>query len=169
MLKPNKGRLAHSRKANRLLAAWIMGMSIAASSALSNASHADELRDTVTALDAKLFAAYNTCDLETLGAMVADDLEFYHDKNGLMTGKAAFVDSISKYICGKVKRALVPGTLEVHPLKGYGAVEIGTHTFCQTDGKGNCTSPAGPARFVQLWQQTGDTWNLTRVISFDHH
>jgi ketosteroid isomerase-like protein len=140
-------------------------------SASSAAIAADtpDLTSTVTALDTKLFAAYNTCDLNTLGAMVADDLEFYHDKNGLMTGQAAFVDSIQKYICGKVKRALVPGTLEVHPLKGYGAVEIGTHTFCQTDSKGNCTSPAGPARFVQLWQQTGDTWKLTRVISFDHH
>jgi ketosteroid isomerase-like protein len=148
----------------------LVALSVALS-ATSAAIAADtqDLTSTVTSLDSKLFAAYNTCDLETLGAMVVDDLEFYHDKNGLMTGKAAFVDSISKYICGKVKRALVPGTLEVHPLKGYGAVEIGTHTFCQTDGKGNCTSPAGPARFVMLWQQTGDTWKLTRVISFDHH
>ena len=148
--------------------AFAFSVMLCASSAAIAADTSD-LTSTVTALDAKLFAAYNTCDLNTLGAMVADDLEFYHDKNGLMTGKAAFVDSISKYICGKVKRALVPGTLEVHPLKGYGAVEIGTHTFCQTDSKGDCTSPAGPARFVQLWQQTGDTWKLTRVISFDHH
>ena len=145
-----------------------LGVALSVSST-AIAADTPDLTSTVTALDAKLFAAYNTCDLETLGAMVVDDLEFYHDKNGLMTGKAAFVDSISKYICGKVKRALVPGTLEVHPLKGYGAVEIGTHTFCQTDSKGNCTSPAGPARFFQLWQQTGDTWKLTRVISFDHH
>lgn len=145
-----------------------LGVILSASSA-SMAAETPDLTSTVTALDAKLFTAYNTCDLDTLGELVADDLEFYHDRNGLMTGKAAFIDSISKYICGKVKRALVPGTLEVHPLKGYGAVEIGTHTFCQTDGKGNCTSPAGPTRFVQLWQQTGDTWKLTRVISFDHH
>lgn len=138
-------------------------------SSASMAADTPDLASTVTTLDARLFNAYNSCDLDTLGNLVADDLEFYHDQNGLMTGKAAFIDSISKYICGKVKRTLVPGTLEVHPLKGYGAVEIGTHTFCQTDGKGNCTSPAGPARFVQLWQQTGDTWRLTRVISFDHH
>ena len=138
-------------------------------SSASMAADTPDLASTVTTLDARLFNAYNSCDLDTLGNLVADDLEFYHDQNGLMTGKAAFIDSISKYICGKVKRTLVPGTLEVHPLKGYGAVEIGTHTFCQTDGKGNCTSPAGPARFVQLWQQTGDTWKLTRVISFDHH
>lgn len=138
-------------------------------SSASMAADTPDLASTVTTLDARLFNAYNSCDLDTLGNLVADDLEFYHDQNGLMTGKAAFIDSISKYICGKVKRTLVPGTLEVHPLKGYGAVEIGTHTFCQTDGKGNCTSPAGPARFVQLWQQTGDIWKLTRVISFDHH
>ena len=138
-------------------------------SSASMAADTPDLASTVTTLDARLFNAYNSCDLDTLGNLVADDLEFYHDQNGLMTGKAAFIDSISKYICGKVKRTLVPGTLEVHPLKGYGAVEIGTHTFCQTDGRGNCTSPAGPARFVQLWQQTGDTWKLTRVISFDHH
>lgn len=138
-------------------------------SSASMAADTPDLASTVTTLDARLFNAYNSCDLDTLGDLVADDLEFYHDQNGLMTGKAAFIDSISKYICGKVKRTLVPGTLEVHPLKGYGAVEIGTHTFCQTDGKGNCTSPAGPARFVQLWQQTGDIWKLTRVISFDHH
>ena len=169
MLRRSKSGLTQSSVADALRMALIMGIATVATSGYSTTAHANELRDTVTALVAKLFTAYNTCDLETLDAMVADDLEFYHDKNGLMTGKAAFVDSISKYICGKVKRALVPGTLEVHPLKGYGAVEIGTHTFCQTDSKGNCTSPAGPARFVQLWQQTGDTWTLTRVISFDHH
>ncbi len=150
----------------KLVAALSMFLS-ASSPAI--AADTPDLTSTVTALDAKLFTAYNTCDLETLGAIAADDLEFYPDKTGLMAGKAAFVDSNRKYICGKVKRALVPATLEVHPLKGYGAVEIGTHTFCQTDSKGNCTSPAGPARFVMLWQQTGDTWKLTRVISFDHH
>jgi hypothetical protein len=42
------------------------------------AADTPDLTSTVTALDAKLFAAYNTCDLDTLGAMVADDLEFYH-------------------------------------------------------------------------------------------
>jgi len=48
------------------------------------------LTETVTALDTKLFDAYNHCDLTTLGAMVSDDLEFYHDQTGLMVGKAPF-------------------------------------------------------------------------------
>ena len=88
-----------------------------------------ELTRTVTALDTKLFDAYNHCDLKTLGAMVSDDLEFYHDQTGLMVGKAPFLEAIQKNICGKVERTLVPGTLEVHRLKGYGAVEIGVHRF----------------------------------------
>src|SRR5215471_14126723 len=75
---------------------------------------------TVEALDTKLFDAYNHCDLATLGAMVADDLEFYHDKTGLAVGKDLFITAIKQNICGKVERTLVRGSLEVHPLQGYG-------------------------------------------------
>src|SRR5689334_9257196 len=42
--------------------------------------HPTELYTTIKSLDAKLFEAYNTCDLKVLGSMVADDLEFYHDQ-----------------------------------------------------------------------------------------
>ena len=38
----------------------------------------DPLFQTILSLDTKLFDAYNHCDLTTLGAMVSDDLEFYH-------------------------------------------------------------------------------------------
>ena len=124
-----------------------------------------ELTRTVTELDEKLFDAYNHCDLKTLGAMVSDDLEFYHDQTGLMVGKGPFLEAIQNNICGKVERTLVPGSLEVHRLKGYGAVEIGVHRFHrpgQTDELG------GEAKFVQLWQNKEGAWRLTRVISYDH-
>jgi uncharacterized protein DUF4440 len=91
---------------------------------------AAELQRTVAALDTRLFAAYNHCDLETLAALVAEDLEFYHDKTGLSRGRAPFIAAIKSNICGKVHRDLVAGSLEVYPLHGYGAVEIGTHVFC---------------------------------------
>src|SRR5262249_713587 len=89
----------------------------------------DPLFKTIQSLDAKLFDAYNHCDLTTLGAMVSDDLEFYHDQTGLSVGKEPFLAAIKQNICGKVQRALLTDTLEVHPLKGYGAVEIGIHRF----------------------------------------
>ena len=124
----------------------------------------DPLFKTVEALDTKLFDAYNHCDLTTLGSMVADDLEFYHDKTGLSNGKATFLAAIKQNICGKVQRTLVPGTLEVYPLNGYGAVEIGIHRFHHPDDATN----VGEAKFVTLWQNKDGVWKLTRAISYDH-
>jgi hypothetical protein len=125
----------------------------------------ESLYKTVAALDAKLFDAYNRCDLATMGSMVSDDLEFYHDQTGLMVGKQPFLEAIKNNICGKVHRELLPGTLEVYPLKGYGAVEIGEHRFSHPNDPGN----VGDAKFVQLWQFKDGAWKITRVISFDHN
>jgi hypothetical protein len=126
----------------------------------------DPLFETIRSLDAKLFDAYNHCDLTTLGAMVSDDLEFYHDQTGLSVGKAPFLAAIKQNICGKVQRALLPDTLEVYPLKGYGAVEIGIHRFRHL---GHPEDGAGDAKFVTLWQNKDGVWKVTRVISYDHN
>ena len=126
---------------------------------------ADALLKTVTQLDAKLFGAYNTCDLKTLGAMVSEDLEFYHDQTGLMVGKAPFLAAIKQNICGKVARTLVPGSLEVYLLKGYGAVEFGVHRFHHP---GHAEEGEGEARFVTLWQSKDGVWKVARVISYSH-
>jgi ketosteroid isomerase-like protein len=126
----------------------------------------DPLFKTIQSLDTKLFDAYNHCDLNTLGAMVSDDLEFYHDQTGLSVGKGPFLDAIKQNICGKVERALLPATLEVYPLKGYGAVEIGIHRFHHP---GRPQDGMGDARFVTLWQNKDGEWKVTRVISYDHN
>src|SRR5258708_39074868 len=89
----------------------------------------EELTQTITALDKQLFDAYNTCNIERLGTLVTDDLEFYHDKTGLAVGKQPFLDAIKKNICGKVTRELVDGSLEVYPLHGYGSVGNGGDRF----------------------------------------
>lgn len=47
----------------------------------------DQLFSTIQSLDAKLFEAYNHCDLATLGTMVSDDLEFYHDQTVFRLGR----------------------------------------------------------------------------------
>src|ERR1700721_345435 len=89
----------------------------------------DELYKTVAALDTALFDAYNNCNLDKLGSMAAEDLEFYHDQTGLSVGSKTFVEAIRNNICNKVHRELVAGTLEVYPMKGYGAVEMCVHRF----------------------------------------
>ena len=130
------------------------------------AKASDELVSTITALDAALFDAYNRCDLDKLGSYFADDLEFYHDQGGLMAGKQKTIDAVKNNICGKVRRELVPGTLEVYPIHGYGAVEIGVHRFYHP---GQQTDAPGEAKFIHVWQLKDGTWKITRVISIDHH
>ena len=123
-----------------------------------------ELTKAIATLDKELFDAYNTCNIERLGTLVVDDLEFYHDKTGRGVGKQVFLDAIKNNICGKVTRQGVAGSLEVYPLHGYGAVEIGTHRFYHPGMEG----PAGEAKFVTLWQYKDGAWKVSRVISYDH-
>jgi hypothetical protein len=138
--------------------------SVAQAAGAKDAAAPDALFQTVSALDTKLFDAYNSCDLKTLGEMVSDDLEFYHDKTGLSVGKQVFLDAIKNNICGKVYRTLVAGTLEVYPLKGYGAVEIGVHRFTHP----GIDDDLGEAKFITIWQNKDGVWKVTRVISYDH-
>jgi Domain of unknown function (DUF4440) len=123
-----------------------------------------ELTTTITALDGAVFAAYNRCDLDTFARYIAPDIEFYHDKGGLTRGRAKLVQSIKNGICGKLRRELVAGSLEVYPIKNFGAVEIGTHRFCDL-GTGRCDAVA---RFIHLWEYCNGSWRITRVISYDH-
>lgn len=124
----------------------------------------DELTRTIASLDSKVFDAYNHCDLKTFGEYFSNDVEFYHDKGGLMTSRDAVVDATRRNICHKVRRELVGG-IEVYPIKDYGAIEIGMHKFCQID-TGRCE---GMGKFFHIWRYQHGQWQMTRVVSYDHH
>jgi len=143
------------------LAAWVLALAAAGPVV---AQTGDDLGVQGEQLDARLFAAYNACDLEAFGDLLAEDIEFFHDKGGLMTGRQVVVDAVQANICGKVRRELVPSTLASFPMDGYGMVQLGAHRFCTID-TGTCT---GSGRFVHLWQRQGDRWRATRIISYDH-
>ncbi|HXW08102.1 MAG TPA: nuclear transport factor 2 family protein [Vicinamibacterales bacterium] len=128
----------------------------------------DELFRTVASLDSRLFDAYNTCNLERFASFFVEDVEFYHDKGGVTRGRSALVDSLKQNICGKTRRDLIPGTLEVHPMDGYGALQIGAHRFCDVDRKECGDAGGGVGRFIHLWQSKEGAWRITRVISYDH-
>ncbi|MBV9671078.1 MAG: nuclear transport factor 2 family protein [Acidobacteriales bacterium] len=119
----------------------------------------------ITKLDSQLFEAYNHCELEKFGSLVSDDIEFYHDKTGLSVGKDKLLEALRQNICNKVTRELVAGSIEVYPLNGYGAVEIGVHRF-RHPLEGNIV--AGEAKFIHLWHEENGGWKVTRIISFDH-
>ena len=124
------------------------------------------LRDEVAAADAAMFAAFNAHDADKLGTWFSEDLEFYHDKDG----KLSYADSMKGFrsLLGRndgLHRELVKDSLQVYPVPGYGAMEIGTHRFCHTEnGKDDC----GTFGFAMVWQKDGGRWRVTRVLSFDH-
>lgn len=134
---------------------------------LDNIKSQAELDKAIAALDAALFDSYNRCDLERFSSFFADDVEFYHDQGGVTLGKVALTESVKKNICGKTTRELVPGTLQVHYMKGYGAVEMGVHRFHHPGHED--TEGVGEASFIHLWQYKDGAWKITRVISYDHH
>ena len=127
----------------------------------------EELTKVITSLDAALFASYNYCDLPKFASFFTDDVEFYHDQGGVTLGKAKLTESVKNNICGKVTRELLPGTLQVHPMKGIGAVQMGTHLFHHPGH--DDTEPIGEGKFIHLWTYKDGAWEITRVISYDHH
>ena len=121
-----------------------------------------ELYNVIVHMDSAYFNAYNSCDMDAQARIYADSIEFYHDKGGLTTSKQALLDAIKNNICGKVTRELVPGSIEVYPIAGFGAVEMGLHRFIN-HAEGDLRSK--PDKFIVVWKQKGDQWQITRVIS----
>jgi Domain of unknown function (DUF4440) len=158
------------------LLAAVFGMPFMASGAQSSKTSAappaledktpDQLFLIIQRLDQELFGCIDRCDMQAFGSLLADDLEFYHDKDGLSVGRQNTVDAVKNNLCGKVKRELVPGTLEVYPLHGYGAVEIGIHRFLHPWKQDH--GEVGEAKFIHIWRYIDGTWQITRIISYDH-
>jgi len=135
-----------------------------------------ELFDAIAERDHALFAAvFDTCDADALKPMVAENFEFYHDKDGLNeTSGAHFIEDIRQH-CERVgkgidfraRREIVPGTLAVYPLNNFGAVETGVHDFYALEpGKPERKTESG--RFLHIWQKVDGAWKITRVVSYDH-
>ncbi len=122
-----------------------------------------ELYQNIVKMDSIFFGAYNRCDLDKQSSILSDDLEFYHDKGGLMTSKQDVMDGIAKNICGKVTRELVAGSIEVYPINNFGAIQMGLHRFYNNQEPVGTPSKAG--KFITIWKNESGNWKITRVIS----
>ena len=127
-----------------------------------------ELFDSIARMDSVMFDAFNAHDLEKLKTTFSEDLEFYHDKGGLADYKQTMKNFKSLFERNKntgLRRDIVKGSLEVYPIKDYGAVEICAHRFCHVEnGKNDC----GTFKNIMIWQKKDGQWKVTKVISYDH-
>jgi len=121
-----------------------------------------EIFNEIQAMDTKFFNAYNSCDLDTQSDIYSEDIEFFHDKGGLMTSKQGIIDGTEKNICGKVTRTLIPRSIEVYPIKDFGAVEIGYHKFFNNQEP---DAISNPSKFIIFWKKSGSDWKITKVVS----
>ena len=125
-----------------------------------------ELYATITHMDSVLFNAFNSRDTVKFKTLFTKDLEFYHDKGGL-TDYTYTIESLKRTAASNsdLKRELIPGSLEVYPIKDYGAVQVASHRFCHTEnGKPDC----GTFKFVHIWKKKDNEWVVSRVVSYDH-
>ena len=128
--------------------------------------NAGQLRDTILRMDRKLFDAFNTHRADAVMALFTEDLEFFQDNDGLKNYQRCARDFKALFESNTdIKRELLPESLEVYPIKDYGAIEIGTHRFCH---KENGQIDCAVFKFVMVWRKEGESWKVSRVVSYGH-
>ena len=134
----------------------------------STSTAAPEMVVTIAALDSAMFAAFNAHDAAVLGTWFTQDLEFYHDKSGRAgfdSTMAGFTRLFIQPETADMRREIVPGTLEVHPLGDFGLLEICQHRFCHTE---NVREECGTFKNIMVWRKEGAGYKVSRVISYGH-
>src|SRR5687767_7676544 len=127
-----------------------------------------ELYNTIAYLDSGLFDAFNKGDISVLQTFLSEELEFYHDLGGV-TNYYQNIEAFKKTFASdrKLRRELVKGSMEVHPIKGFGAVQTGVHRFYVTE-KGQKEKLSSEAKFVNIWKNNNAVWKITEIISYGH-
>ena len=117
-------------------------------------------------MDSVMFNAFNNQDFKTFKNLFTQDLEWFQDNDGLLPYKTVFKNFENTFKKEyKLTRELVKGSLEVYPIKNYGAIEIGEHQFKHIE---NGKEEIGTFKFVMIWKHENNQWKISRVISFGH-
>lgn len=135
-----------------------------------------ELFSTLKENDSLLFNLdFNRCDFNQFQKFTTDDLEFYHDKGGVLNSKEEFIKAMAEGICKKdnpfkSRRELIKNSLQVYPLYNngnlYAAIQNGSHRFFEKfEGEEKAGSVA---KFSHLWILEDNQWKIKRIYSFDH-
>jgi hypothetical protein len=134
------------------------------------------LKEEIAARDSAFFELFfQGCDPGKLRAMIADDVEMYHDKGGFVfRGADSMIAEYSKSCEARKKpdswrsrRELVAASLVVDPVPGHGAMQFGEHLFYERKGDGP-EKLVGRARFAQVWVLDNGNWKLSRILSYAH-
>lgn len=132
------------------------------------------VQDLILEKDSIFWKAYNDCDISTMNNFLATNLEFYHDKGGIVYGSKNLNESFKNGLCktgnNHLRRQAIKETIAVFPLKDndkvYGAILSGEHLFYIQNP--NSEKLDGQAKFNHLWLLKDGEWKMHRVLSYDH-
>ena len=133
-----------------------------------------ELKEAL-ARDSTFWQLYNDCNIDAMRDFFTADIEFYHDKGGVLNGLDNFLSTSKRNLCSndnfRLRREVVAGSLKIFPMndgdKLYGAILSGQHVFYVLE-KGKEPRLDGLARFTHLMLKTESGWKTSRVLSYDH-
>jgi hypothetical protein len=142
---------------------------------LSAQPEKQDLTKVISLRDSILWTAYNNCDVEQMQAFFTNDVEFYHDRGGLIVGLQNLITDLRKNLCGnenfKLRREAIEGTVKVFPLRSgdtnYGALISGEHVFYVLE-KGKKERLDGYGKFTDVWVLRDNVWKMSRILSYDH-
>ena len=158
---------------------WCIGMILLALfpfSAQAQDSNNKELFAQLAIMDSLVFDnAFIECDAQKSEMYFTEDVEFYHDKSGMLYNTRSQSTASMEKRCSEwfkdglpgLKRVLVPGSLEVHPMKNYGAIQMGVHQFYALN-EGRDYILVEIAKFTHLWKLDKGEWRISRILSYDH-
>ncbi|MYM71172.1 DUF4440 domain-containing protein [Duganella sp. FT134W] len=138
-----------------------------------SASAKSDWQKSAKAADDAYWEAFNREDSKSMNEFLTDDVEFYHDRGGMLIEKkklSAANDGMGKGP-NKIRRESVPGTVKIFPMRNgeevYGAIVNGEHRFYVTE-KGKSEEFVGHAYFTQLMLIKGGKWKVSRIFSYEH-
>jgi hypothetical protein len=138
---------------------------------MPNSTSSESLYKIIADLDTIVFKAYNSCNLSVFKDYFVEDLEFYHDKTGMISSRKNMLEALEIMLCGddkiKTRRELIEGSLMVYPIANFGAIQVGEHQYYKSfDGQPE--ELVEVAKFTHIWRNNDTGWQITRVLSYDH-
>ena len=138
---------------------------------MTDSTSPESLFQIIAELDTIVFKAYNSCNLMDFKNYFVEDLEFYHDKTGMISSRKSMLEALEVMLCGnskvKTRRELIEDSLMVYPLDNFGAIQVGEHQYYRSfDGQPE--ELVEVAKFTHVWKNDETGWKISRVLSYDH-
>lgn len=122
------------------------------------------LYDTISQLDKNLFSAFNHQNLKEFKKYFDIKLEVFQDVKGVRNYEQSMATFTELFqAMPDLKRKLKKGSLEVYPIEGFGAIEIGQHAFIHTEEAEN---QGKIVHFIHIWKRSHGQWKITKIITY---